>query len=63
MTFTDDDLQYLTHVNKLLHSLFANCEAYLNNQQVYNSNGLYGQKALISNEFNASTLNNEGILA
>ena len=36
---------------------------YLNNQQVYNSNGLYGHKALISNEFNASTRNNEGILA
>ena len=63
MTFTDDDLQYLTHVNNLLHSLFSNCEVYLNNQQVYNSNGLYGHKALISNEFNASTMNNEGILA
>ena len=63
MTFTDDDLQCLTHVNNLLHSLFSNCEVYLNNQQVYNSNGLYGHKALISNEFNASTMNNEGILA
>ena len=59
MTFTDDDLQYLTHGNNLLHSLFSNCEVYLNNQQVYNSNGLYGHKALISNEFNASTMNNE----
>ena len=36
---------------------------YLNNQQVYNSNGLYGHKALISNEFIASTLNKEIILA
>ena len=63
MTFTDDDLQYLTHVNNLLHSLFSNCEVYLNNQQVYNSNGLYGHKALISNEFIASTMGNEGILA
>ena len=40
MSFTDDDLHYLTHVNNLLHSLFSNCEVYLNNQQVYNSNGL-----------------------
>ena len=40
MTFTDDDLQYLTHVNNLLHSLISNGEVYLNNQQVYNSNGL-----------------------
>ena len=63
MSFTDDDLHYLTHVNNLLHSLFSNCEVYLNNQQVYNSNGLYGHKALISNEFTASTRNNEGILA
>ena len=62
MTFTDDDLHYLTHVNNLLHSLFSNCEVYLNNQQLYNSNGLYGHKALISNEFNASTMKNEGIL-
>ena len=63
VSFTDDDLHYLTHVNNLLHSLFSNCEVYLNTQQVYNSNGLYGHKALISNEFNASTRNNEGILA
>ena len=63
MSFTDDDLHYLTHVNNILHSLFSNCEVYLNNQQVYNSKGLYGHKALISNEFNASTRNNEVILA
>ena len=59
MSFTDDDLHYLTHVNNLLHLLFSNCEVYLNNQQVYNSNGLYGHKASISNEFNASKRNNE----
>ena len=47
MSFTDDDLHYLTHVIKLLHSLFSNCEINLNNQQVYNSDGLYGHKALI----------------
>ena len=63
MSFTDDDLHYLSHVNNVLHSLFSNCEVYLNNQQVYNSNGLYGHKALISNEFIASSRNNEGILA
>ena len=59
MSFTDDNLHYLTHVNNLLHLLFSNCEVYLNNQQVYNSNGLYGHKALIFNELNASTRNNE----
>ena len=40
MTFTDDDLQYLTRVNNLLHSLFSNCDMYSYNQKVYNSNGL-----------------------
>ena len=63
MSFTYDDLHYLSHVNNVLHSLFSNCEVYLNNQQVYNSNGLYGHKAFISNKFNASTRNNEDILA
>ena len=32
MSFTDDDLHYLTHANNLLHSLFSNCEVYLKNQ-------------------------------
>ena len=63
MPFTDDDLLYLAHVNSFLHSPFSNCEVYQNNQHVYNLNGLYGHKALTSNEFNASTGNNEGILA
>ena len=63
MSFTDDDLHYLTYVNYILHSLFSNCEVYLNNKQVYSSNGLYALNAFISNAFNASTRNNEGILA
>ena len=40
MTFTDDDLQYLTRVNNLLYSLFSICDVYSYNQKVYNSNGL-----------------------
>ena len=63
MTFNDVDLQYLTQVNNLLHSLFSNLEVYLNNQQVYKSIGLYCHTALKSNELNASTMNNEGILS
>ena len=63
MSSTDEDLHYLTHVNNLLHSLFSNCKVYLNNQQVYNPNGLNGHKALIFEEFNASIRNNEGTLA
>ena len=63
MSFTDDDLHYLTHVNNILHSLFSSCEVYLNNHQVYNWNGLYEHKALISYEFNVSTRINECISA
>ena len=63
MSFTDNELPYLTHANNILHSLFSNCELYLNKQKVYNSNSLYGHKALISNKINASTRNNEGIFA
>ena len=63
LSFTDDDLHYLTYVNNILHSLFSNSEVYLKNQQMYNLNGLYGHKALIANEFYASTSNNEGIFS
>ena len=55
MSFTDDGLRYVNHVSSLLQLLFSNSEVYLINQHVYNSNGLYGHKAIISNEFNAST--------
>ena len=63
MSFTDDDLNYLTHVNNILYSLFSNCETFLNNQQECNSNGLYEHKALISNEIIVSTRNIETIFA
>ena len=40
----EDDLDeerqtYSSFVNNLLHSLFSNCEVYLNNTIVYNANG------------------------
>ena len=41
----------VTHVNNISHSIFSNIEVYINNQQVYNSNGLYVQKSYISNNF------------
>ena len=57
-----DNKSILTCVNNLLYSLFSNCEVYLNNQQVYNSNGLYAHKAFISNEFNSTLSSNDRIL-
>ena len=35
----------VTHVNDILPSVFSNVEVYINNQQVYNSNGLYAHKS------------------
>ena len=31
----------VTHVQKILHSIFSNVDLYMNNQQIYNFNGLY----------------------
>ena len=41
----------VTHVNNILHSILSIVEVYINNQQNYSSNGLYAQKAYISNNF------------
>ena len=41
----------VTHVNNILHPFFSNVEVYINNQQIYNSNGLYAHKSYISNNF------------
>ena len=47
----DAPVPLVTHVNNILHSIFSNVEVYINNQQIYNSNGLYAHKAYISNNF------------
>ena len=39
------------HVNNILHSFFSNVEVYINNQQIYNSNGLYAHKFYLSKNF------------
>ena len=44
----------VTHINKIVHSIFSNVDVYVNNQQVYNSNGLYMLKSYISNNFNGA---------
>ena len=41
----------VTHVNNILPSIFSNVEVFINNQQFYNSNGLYAHKSYISNKF------------
>ena len=52
----------VTHVNNILHSIFSNVEVYINNQQIYNSNGLYAHKSYISNNFKGAISDYKGIL-
>ena len=41
----------VTHINKILQSIFSNVDAYINNQQIYKSNGSYAHKSYISRNF------------
>ena len=54
-TGDDDDQEEeearVTYLNKIMHSISSNVEVYTNNQQIYNSNGLYAHKSYISNNF------------
>ena len=47
-------MPHITHVNNILHSIFSNAELYINNHQIYNSNGLYSHKSHISNNFRST---------
>ena len=65
-TGTDDEEQEevarVTYVNNILQSVFSNVGVYINNQQTYNSNGLYAHKSYISNNFKAAISEYEGVL-
>ena len=52
----------VTCVNNIMHWIFSNVEAYIKNQQIYNSNGLYAHKSYISNNFNAAISEYKGVL-
>ena len=50
----DEGVPHITHVNNILHSIFSNAELYINNHQIYNTNGLYAHKSHISNNFKST---------
>ena len=50
------------HINNILHSTFSNVEVYIDNQQIYNSKGLYAHKPYISNNFKGAISENKGDL-
>ena len=58
----DAPVSLVTHVNNILHSFFSNFEVYINNQQVYNSNGWYAHKSYLSNNFKGATSEYKGVL-
>ena len=51
----------VTHVDNLLHSMFSNVEVYINNQQIYNFNGLYAHKSDNSNKFKGAIFEYKGV--
>ena len=65
-TRTDEEEQEkvarVTYVNNIMHSIFSNVEVYINNQQIYNSNGLYAHKSYTSNNFKAANSEYKGVL-
>ena len=52
----------VTHVNNILHSIFSNVEVNINNQQIYNPNGLYAHKSYVSNNFKGAISEYKGVL-
>ena len=61
-TGEDDPVPLVAHVNNILHSIFSKVEMYINNQQIYNSNGLYAHKSYISNNFKGAISEYTGVL-
>ena len=45
----DPPFSLVTHMNNFLHSIIPNVDVYNNNQQKYNSDGLYALKCYIPN--------------
>ena len=58
----EEEVARVTYVNNLMHSRFSNVEVYINNQQIYNSNGLYAHMSYISSNFEAAISEYKGVL-
>ena len=58
----EEPVPLVTHVNNILHSIFSSVEVYVNNQQIYNCNGLYAHKSYISNNFKGAISEYKGVL-
>ena len=60
-TRTDDEeeeeIARVTYINNIMHSIFSNVEVYINNRQIYNSNGLYAQSPQFQTTLRQPSLN------
>ena len=61
-TAEEEPVAIVTHLNNILHSFLSNVEVYINNQQIYNSNGLYAHKSYISNNFKGAISEYKGVM-
>ena len=57
-----EGVPHITHVNNILHYIFSNAELYINNHQIYNSNGLNAHKSHIPKNFKSTLTENKGVL-
>ena len=57
-----EEVARVTYVNNIMQSIFSNVEVYINNQHIYNFNGLYPHKSYISNNFKAAISDYKGVL-
>ena len=57
-----EEVARVTYVNNIVHSIFSNVEVYINNQQIYNSNGLYAHKSYMSTKVKAAKSEYKGVL-
>ena len=53
---------FLTMINNVLHPVFPNIAVFINNQQIYISNGLFVYKSYISNNFKGAISEYKGVL-
>ena len=58
----DEGVPHITHVNNILLPIFSNAELYINNHQIYNTNGLSAHKYHISNNFKSTLSDYKGVL-
>ena len=61
-TAEDAPVLFVTHVKNILHSIFPNVEVNINNQEIYNSHGLYAHKSYFSKNFKGSICEYKAVL-